>query len=84
MRDEAEPSKMSITWGERSQNAEFEIQLSGGGGQFLTVYKGKVDKAPQGKPETYTFKATTASDARILITRGKAAIAEVKLAELKK
>ena len=84
LRDEAEPSKMSITWGDRSQDAEFEIQLSGGGGQFLTVYKGKVDKAPQGKPETYTFKATTASDARILITRGKAAIAEVKLAELKK
>ena len=53
-----------------------------GGGQFLTVYKGKA--ANTSGIKTYTFKATTASDARILLTRGKASVAEVALKELKK
>ena len=45
--------------------ANFEIQLSGGGGQFLTVYSGTVSE--YGKPHTYTFRGTTASDLRILL-----------------
>ena len=40
--------------------AEFEIQLSGGGGQFLTVYSGTVSQYEQLIP--YSFKGTTASD----------------------
>ena len=45
--------------------AEFEIQLSGGGGQFLTVYSGTVSQ--YGELISYPFKGTTASDLRILL-----------------
>ena len=57
--------------------ANFEIQLSGGGGQFLTVYSGTVSE--YNKPHTYTFRGTTASDLRILLTDDRVGIAEVNL-----
>lgn len=57
--------------------ANFEIQLSGGGGQFLTVYSGTVSK--YNKPHTYTFRGTTASDLRILLNDDRVGIAEVNL-----
>lgn len=57
--------------------ANFEIQLSGGGGQFLTVYSGTVSE--YGKPHTYTFRGTTASDLRILLNDDRVGIAEVGL-----
>ena len=57
--------------------ANFEIQLSGGGGQFLTVYSGTVSE--YGKPHTYTFRGTTASDLRILLNDDRVGIAEIGL-----
>jgi len=57
--------------------ANFEIQLSGGGGQFLTVYSGTVSE--YNKPHTYTFRGTTASDLRILLNDDRVGIAEVNL-----
>lgn len=59
--------------------AEFEIQLSGGGGQFLTVYSGTVSQ--YGKLISYPFKGTTASDLRILLNDDRVGIAEVVLKE---
>ena len=59
--------------------AEFEIQLSGGGGQFLTVYSGTVSQ--YGELISYPFKGTTASDLRILLTDDRVGIAEVVLKE---
>ena len=59
--------------------AEFEIQLSGGGGQFLTVYSGTVSQ--YGELISYPFKGTTASDLRILLNDGRVGIAEVGLKE---
>ena len=56
---------------------DFEIQLSGGGGQFLTVYKGTVTEYD--KLHTYTFKGTTASDLRIVLNDDRVGITEVKL-----
>lgn len=79
---DAQPDKMEIFWSSLSPDAEFEIQLSGGGGQFLTVYKGKASGT--GRLQAYSFKNTTASDARIVITKGSASIAEVKIAGMKK
>lgn len=79
---DASPGRVSIAWKERSAGATFEVQLSGGGGQFLTVYKGKVDATNELR--NYSFKATTASDLRVLVTSGTAAISEVRLKELKK
>ena len=59
--------------------AEFEIQLSGGGGQFLTVYSGIVSQYEQLIP--YSFKGTTASDLRIVLNDDRVGIAEVALKE---
>ena len=56
--------------------ATFEIQLSGGGGQFLTVYAGTVSE--YGKLISYPFKGTTASDLRIVLNDDRVSIAEVK------
>ncbi|MGN1213796.1 MAG: glycoside hydrolase family 3 C-terminal domain-containing protein [Bacteroidaceae bacterium] len=77
------PGKIAIAWKNVSDNAEFQIQLSSGGGQFLTVYTGKAGDKSNGLKE-YKFDATTASDARIVITKGKADISEVKIDGLKK
>ena len=59
--------------------AEFEIQLSGGGGQCLTVYSGTVSQYEQLIP--YSFKGTTASDLRIVLNDDRVGIAEVVLKE---
>ena len=56
--------------------ATFEIQLSGGGGQFLTIYSGTVSE--YGKLISYPFKGTTASDLRIVLNDDRVSIAEVK------
>ena len=56
--------------------ATFEIQLSGGGGQFLIVYSGTVSE--YGKLISYPFKGTTASDLRIVLNDDRVSIAEVK------
>ena len=57
--------------------ADFEIQLSGGGGQFLTVYSGTVSE--YSKPISYSFKGTTASDLRIVLNDDRVGVAEVKM-----
>ena len=70
--------EVSITFvRENNLPSTFEIQLSGGGGQFLTVYNGTVIE--YGKPITYTFKGTTASDLRILLNDDRVGVAEVNI-----
>lgn len=70
--------EVSITFvRENNLPSTFEIQLSGGGGQFLTVYNGTVTE--YGKPITYTFKGTTASDLRILLNDDRVGVAEVNI-----
>lgn len=70
--------KVDITFTrENNLPAEFEIQLSGGGGQFLTVYSGTVSE--YGKAITYKFKGSTASDLRIVLKDDRVGIAEIKL-----
>lgn len=69
-------NNISIGWSkDADENATFEIQISSGGGQFITVFRGK-DKN-QGGQNTYTFKETTGSDLRIRITSGYVKITEV-------
>ncbi|RHU22099.1 beta-glucosidase [Parabacteroides sp. TM07-1AC] len=82
LENNASPNRISIAWKEKSTDAAFEIQLSSGGGQFLTVYSGKIEATNELK--SYRFKGTTASDIRIVITSGNASISEVGIAELKK
>ena len=70
--------EVSITFvRENNLPSTFEIQLSGGGGQFLTVYNGTVTE--YGKPITYTFKGTTASDLRVLLNDDRVGVAEVNI-----
>ena len=71
-------TRVTITFvRENNLPSTFEIQLSGGGGQFLTVYSGTVTE--YGKPITYTFKGTTASDLRILLSDDRVGVAEVNI-----
>ena len=65
-----------ITWsGLGQEKVPFEIQLSSGGGQFLTVYSGTATTGDQ----TCSFPKTSASDLRILIRSGEATIANVRI-----
>ena len=48
----------------------------------MTVYTGTVSQ--YGKPVTYTFKGTTASDLRIVLNDDLVGIAEVKIPEAEK
>ena len=77
MKNGAKVDKVAIAF-TRDNNlpATFEIQLSGGGGQFLTVYSGTVSE--YGKLISYPFKGTTASDLRIVLNDDRVSIAEVK------
>lgn len=81
MNENAQPEEIDIYWKSIEHPAAFEIQLSSGGGQFITVYKGSV--AETEKYSTYTFKKAVASDLRILLTSGKATISEIKLDNVK-
>ena len=81
LENNASPNNIAIAWKEKSKDAKFEIQLSGGGGQFLPVYEGTVEATNE--LTNYRFKGTTASDIRIVITSGNASISEVKIKELK-
>lgn len=70
-------NKLSVIWKEEAKtDGYFEIQLSGGGGQFLTVYTGQIAKFNEWM--TYQFKGTTASDLRILLQSDRIGIAEVR------
>lgn len=77
LKNGAKVNKVAIAF-TRDNNlpATFEIQLSGGGGQFLTVYSGTVSE--YGKLISYPFKGTTASDLRIVLNDDCVGVAEVE------
>lgn len=78
LKEGSQPGDIRITW-EKGSKADFIIQISSGGGQFLNIVNGSIEcYAPETK--TYRLNKTTASDARILITAGKAGISEVSIA----
>lgn len=77
LKNGAKVDKVAIAFTrDNNLSATFEIQLSGGGGQFLTVYSGTVSE--YGKLISYPFKGTTASDLRIVLNDDRVSIAEVK------
>lgn len=83
LREKAEPSKIEIVWANPDKNnadVEFEIQLSSGGGQYITFYKGGY-KGTAVALKAYSFDRNPASDLRILVKKGTAGIAEVKVEE---
>lgn len=56
---------------------KFEIQVSAGGGQFLTIYNGFSETA--GEMIFYPLDKKVISDIRILPTQGSASISEIKI-----
>ncbi|WP_195534310.1 beta-glucosidase [Bacteroides finegoldii] len=83
LENEAKINSISITFNrENKVCTDFEIQLSSGGGQFLTVYSGTIDT--YSRPLTFNFKETIASDLRIVLGSDRVGIAEVKLPQLRK
>ena len=79
--DNTKINHMLVTWKNAESGSTYEIQISSGGGQFLPVQKGAVRPNAD---DDIRFNLTSGSDIRILITSGKAEIAEVKLPELRK
>lgn len=85
--DGAEPDDIQIAWGSGTkQQYNFEIQLSGGGGQFMTVYNGQ-SKGKTLDFEKYEFKGFPATDLRIIVKEHNgdqsSGIREIKLDEWK-
>ncbi len=62
---------------EPAEESTFDILLSKGGGQFITVYSGSVSRFDQW--HTFRFEEGVASDLRILLGADRLGIAEVKL-----
>lgn len=80
LKNDAKVDGLSIAFNRANGlEADFEIQLSGGGGQFLTVYSGTVKEYNRLLP--YRFKGTTASDLRIVLGSDQVGIAEVKIVQ---
>lgn len=80
LKPDSKPKSIEIAWDSFEKGAIFEIQLSGGGGQFLTVYTGEITGDTK-KFIKYDFNETLASDLRIVLKKGVASIAEIKLKE---
>ncbi|MBT9450223.1 glycoside hydrolase family 3 C-terminal domain-containing protein [Akkermansia glycaniphila] len=76
LKENITPQKIGVDWNQGS-NADFEIQLSSGGGQFLTVYHGTIHAEKGMEKKTYTFPGMVSSDIRVLITKGKAEVCEL-------
>lgn len=79
--NDSHPAKVRLAFRrDTRQEAEFEIQLSGGGGQFLTVFSGTVSEFEVWKE--YDFPETVASDLRIVLGSDRVGIAGIRLKEL--
>lgn len=82
---DAKPSEIRINWGKRIKaQYNIEIQLSGGGGQFIPVFNGK-NKLSEGM-ESYQFEGFPATDLRLIIhtvKNEKITISDIRLDQLK-
>lgn len=71
-------SHIAINWHkETDPRAVFEIQISSGGGQFMTVFKGSPREL--NKTNKYTFNETAGTDLRIKIVSGHVKISDVEI-----
>ena len=87
LKEGAIPEEISIRWeNENGKKYAFEIQLSGGGGQFMPVFTGESNGTSE--TETYTFKGFPSSDLRLILYGNQdnkiSSITEVKLNVMKK
>ena len=80
LKEKAVVDKISVSWKNVKKGSKYDIQISSGGGQFLSVKEGNISEATD---ETIHFRATNGSDIRILIKAGSADITEVTIPEMK-
>ena len=73
--DGAELDHLDIEWSPDSVGAGFEIQITDGGGQFLTVFKGT---AIAGAERSYKFSRVKASEVKIMLTGTPGTIISVR------
>jgi len=71
---------IGIVWDNDSLGARFEVQISDGGGQFLTVCR---DVTSAGQTRTYKFRPVKASEVKVVVTGGAATIRKIILPEKK-
>lgn len=74
VREDRDIGELGVRWG-KGTDCAFEILVSDGGGQFLPVFAGK---ASSGKLQRYKFDPVKASEIRLLVTRGKAVVADLE------
>lgn len=79
MNGTAESNSIGICW--KVPAEKFEIQVSGGGGQFLTIYNGSSETT--GEMIFYPLDKKAISDIRILLTQGNASISAIKVNGIK-
>lgn len=83
LQNDARISELTLMFhNENKVETNFEIQLSSGGGQFLTVFTGTTTHYDI--PLTFQFKESIASDLRIVLESDRVGISEVKLPQLRK
>lgn len=77
--DETRPlDSISVLWhGETDPRSVFEIQVSSGGGQFITVLRGSPKET--GTVNVYSFKETAGTDLRVRVVSGNVKISEVNV-----
>ncbi|MDD4158383.1 MAG: glycoside hydrolase family 3 N-terminal domain-containing protein [Proteiniphilum sp.] len=69
---------IAIRWHKESDpQSVFEIQISSGGGQFITVFKGSPREL--NKTNKYTFNETAGTDLRIKVVSGHVKISDMKM-----
>ena len=69
-------SGLAVSWKDLpDEPVRFEIQLSSGGGQFLTVWEGEAEAGDQ----TCSFDGTLATDCRLLLKSASASVSGVRL-----
>jgi beta-glucosidase len=77
--DETKPlDNIFIRWHEETDMASlFEIQVSSGGGQFITVFEGSPKEA--NTKNQYRFNETAGTDLRIRVISGNVKISQLEI-----
>lgn len=82
MKDGAKPAEIGLIWKDVEEGSSFEVQVSSGGGQFITAFSGA--QKDSNEITIYPLKKDVASDVRVIITSGSGSIVKVKLKDVAK
>lgn len=80
LKDNSTIEQLKVSWEPLKKNSRYELQLSNGGGQFLTIKTGDIHSMTNG---IIKFPPSSGSEIRILVQSGSVKIAEIDLPQLK-